>query len=152
MSRVLQYFRCNVCITRSAFSIFGSQPLPLQLGVPHLTQLASRKVVGLEAHAYNVVVNDSSPIIFARPKSANFTDNSLSTRRIFSGLISRCTILRSCYGDLARGLEGGMDCVTRYFIPWKSWMKTFRVSSSANLCFITIQLNNSPSAANSRTK
>lgn len=51
----------------------------LQLGVPQ-----------------RVVVKDSSPIILARPKSAIFTDNCLSSSKIFSGLISRCTMFRSC--------------------------------------------------------
>ena len=45
---------------------------------------------------YNVVVKDSSPMILASPKSAIFTVNSLSTSRIFSGLISRWTTFRSC--------------------------------------------------------
>lgn len=45
---------------------------------------------------HNVVVNDSSPMIFARPKSASLIVNSLSTSKMFSGLISRCTMFRSC--------------------------------------------------------
>ena len=43
----------------------------------------------LNVKSYKVVVKDSSPIIFARPKSASLTDKFLSARRIFSGLISR---------------------------------------------------------------
>lgn len=54
-------------------------PMDLQDGVPH-----------------KVVVKDSSPIILARPKSASLTDKFLSVSKIFSGLISRWTILRSC--------------------------------------------------------
>ena len=46
---------------------------------------------------YRVVVKDSSPMILARPKSASFTERFLSARRIFSGLMSRWTMLRSCY-------------------------------------------------------
>lgn len=42
------------------------------------------------------VVKESSPMIFARPKSASFTVRSLSSKRIFSGLISLWTIFRSC--------------------------------------------------------
>lgn len=46
---------------------------------------------------YIVVVNDSSPIIFESPKSANFTFISLLATRMFSGFMSRWTIPRSCY-------------------------------------------------------
>ena len=56
----------------------------LQLGVPH-----------------SVVVNDSSPMILARPKSASLIERFLSASRIFSGLISLCTMLRSCCRALA---------------------------------------------------
>ena len=52
----------------------------LQDGVPH-----------------KVVVKDSSPMIFARPKSASLTERSLSARRMFSGLMSRWTMFRSCW-------------------------------------------------------
>lgn len=38
---------------------------------------------------HNVVVNDSSPIIFASPKSASLIDRSLSVSSMFSGLMSR---------------------------------------------------------------
>lgn len=97
----------------------SDQGCHLQLGVPH-----------------KVVVNDSSPMIFARPKSANLIDRFLSVSKMFSGLMSRCTMFLSW----------------RYFVPWNNWMKTFRVSASVNFCFVTIQLNNSPSAASSKTR
>jgi len=60
----------------------------LQLGVPH-----------------SVDVKDSSPMILARPKSATLTERFLSASRIFSGLISLCTILRSCCNALVVGNE-----------------------------------------------
>ena len=46
---------------------------------------------------YNVVVKDSSPMILARPKSASLTERFLSARRMFSGLMSRWTMFRSCF-------------------------------------------------------
>jgi hypothetical protein len=55
--------------------------------------------------SYKVVVKESSPMIFARPKSANFTVKFLSTRRMFSGLMSRWTIPRSCFLALVQGSQ-----------------------------------------------
>ena len=82
----------------------------------HLTTLASDpsiKKTNLQLGVpQRVVVNDSSPMILARPKSASLIDRFLSVNRMFSGLMSRCTTFRSC----------------RYFVPWKSCMKIFRVS------------------------
>lgn len=45
---------------------------------------------------YSDVVNESSPMIFASPKSANLTVRFLSHMSMFSGLRSRWTIFRSC--------------------------------------------------------
>lgn len=41
-------------------------------------------------------MKDSSPMILANPKSASLTDKFLSASRMFSGLMSRWTMLRSC--------------------------------------------------------
>lgn len=48
-----------------------------------------------------MVVKDSSPMILARPKSASFTDSSLSASKMFSGLMSLCTMLRSCCAKIS---------------------------------------------------
>ena len=70
--------------------------LNLQLGVPQLSFVSVCSMRSQVCSTYRVVVKDSSPIILANPKSAILTVNSLSTSSIFSGLISRWTILRSC--------------------------------------------------------
>lgn len=53
---------------------------------------------------HSVVVKDSSPMILARPKSASLIERSLSARRMFSGLMSLCTMLRSCCAHHVRVL------------------------------------------------
>lgn len=50
---------------------------------------------------HRVVVKDSSPITFARPKSASFTERSLSARSMFSGLMSRWTMFLSCWQSIS---------------------------------------------------
>lgn len=58
------------------------------------TWLVGEKQGGVEAGDLQLgvpqreVVKESSPMIFARPKSASFIVRSLSSKRIFSGLIS----------------------------------------------------------------
>lgn len=101
---------------------------------------------------HNVLVKDSSPMIFASPKSAIFTDNSLSASNIFSGLISRCTIFRSCWIRSEMYQICATKGLTRYLMPWNNCTNTFRVSCSVNFCFMTIKLNNSPSGASSSTR
>jgi hypothetical protein len=99
-----------------------------------------------------VVVNDSSPMIFARPKSANFTCKFLSVRSIFSGLISRCTMLRSCYSCSVSCLQVFQNGLTKYLTAWNNCTNTLRASDSVSFCFMTIQLKSSPSVASSRTR
>ena len=103
-------------------------------------------------NTHNVLVKDSSPMIFASPKSAIFTDNSLSASNMFSGLMSRCTIFLSCWLRSEMHRTCAIRSLTRYLMPWKSCTNTFRVSSSDNFCFMTIKLNNSPSGASSSTR
>ena len=51
-----------------------------------------------------------------------------------------------------KNMKGSGVGHTKYLTPWNSCTNTFLDSASVNFCFITIQLNSSPSVANSRTR
>ena len=68
----------------------------IKLDCGRVARTVKVRFVKEKSKTYNVVVKDSSPMILASPKSASLTSRFLSMRRMFSGLMSRCTILRSC--------------------------------------------------------
>lgn len=75
---LLQNLGSDVCEPMLLAAIFRKwrSMVNLQLGVPHLSRCSQYNLPlfrGQTGQTYNVVVNESSPIILARPKSANLT-------------------------------------------------------------------------------